>query len=313
MNNATFLLTAKLRKTVIFLMATLLVLIILLPVHGQNRKKDTAIYARQNLFAWSIVPFDVKKRNPTQRAAMLQKMGITRLAYDWRQEHVATFDEELKTLKKNNIKLQAFWLPTGSDPANDKNVQAVFALLKRHQVKTQLWCSLGDGKNFPEMSQEEKVHYMARIIGIIAKQAAEIGCTVGLYNHSGWFGEPENQLAIIEYLKMPNVGMVYNFNHAEAHVARFAEFFPKIVPHLLALNLSGIQTGNPVKIVPVGQGNAELEMMRVVKASKYRGPVGIINEYTDPDAEVGLQMNLTGLKKILKSLGDTVALKTYLN
>jgi hypothetical protein len=112
---------------------------------------------------------------------------------------------------------------------------------------------------------------------------------------------------------MPNVGMVYNFNHAEAHIDRFADFFPKIVPYLLAINLSGIKKGNQVKIVPIGQGDAELAMLQVVKASKYRGPVGIINEYTDPDAEVGLQMNLSGLKTCLKTLGYSAALKTYKN
>ena len=299
--------------TVFLVLLALLVTIAWQPVHRPKKVVAPDIYAQNNLFAWTIVPFDSKKRGPIERAEMLRKLGITRFAYDWRKEHIATFDEELETLKKYNIKLEAFWLPTGTDPANDKNVQQVFALLKRHQVKTQLWCSLGDGKNFPQMSQEEKVRYMANIIGPIAKQAAEIGCSVGLYNHSGWFGEPENQIAIIDYLKMPNVGMVYNFNHAEAHVARFADFFPKIVPYLFAINLSGIKKGDPVKIVPIGQGDAELEMLRVVKESKYKGPVGIINEYTDPDAEVGLQMNLDGLKNSLKQLGYTAALKTYKN
>jgi hypothetical protein len=110
---------------------------------------------------------------------------------------------------------------------------------------------------------------------------------------------------------MPNVGIVYNFNHAEAHIEKFATFLPQIVPHLLAINLSGLKKGNPVKIVPIGQGDAELEMMRLLQESNYRGPVGIINEYTDPDAEVGLRLNLEGLKKNLKSLGYSAALKTY--
>jgi hypothetical protein len=154
---------------------------------------------------------------------------------------------------------------------------------------------------------------MASIIGYNAQQAAAIGCTVGMYNHSGWFGEPENQLAIIEYLKMPNVGIVYNFNHPENHIDRFPEFFPRMVPHLLAINLSGLKKGSPVKVVPIGQGDAELEMMRLVKKSNYRGPVGIINEYTHPDAEVGLRMNLAGLKNSLKRLGYAAEWRNYKN
>ncbi len=47
---------------------------------------------------------------------------------------------------------------------------------------------------------------------------------MGLYNHGGWFGEPENQIAIIEHLKMSNVGIVYNLHHGHDHVERFKDF-----------------------------------------------------------------------------------------
>ena len=47
------------------------------------------IYETKNLVAWCIVPFDNQKRTPEQRAAMVAKMGLTKVAYDWRQEHVA--------------------------------------------------------------------------------------------------------------------------------------------------------------------------------------------------------------------------------
>ena len=79
----------------------------------------------------------------------------------------------------------------------------------------------------------------------------------------------------------------------------------------MAVNLMGLQSGNPVKVVPIGAGDSEAEMMRIVKASSYRGPIGIINEDTAPDAEVGLTMNVDGLKKILRDQSDKAALKTY--
>ena len=50
---------------------------------------DTALLKRDNLMAWCIVPFDAKKRGPEERAAMLKELGLSRLAYDWRDEHVA--------------------------------------------------------------------------------------------------------------------------------------------------------------------------------------------------------------------------------
>ena len=53
------------------------------------------LYDQKNLAAWCIVPFDNQKRTPEQRAAMVAKMGLTKVAYDWRQEHVAEFEQEI--------------------------------------------------------------------------------------------------------------------------------------------------------------------------------------------------------------------------
>lgn len=281
------------------------------PLSAQKKPGSTDIYARGNLIAWCIVPFDVKKRGSEERAEMLNRLGITKLAYDWRDEHIPTFDAELDALKKHGITLQAFWLNSGSNPENDKKFAAILDVLKRHQVKTQIWCMISNVKGLEAMTQEEKIKTVAKPLRYIAEKAAEIGCTVGLYNHGGWFGEPENQLALINYLHRPNIGIVYNFHHAEADLDRFPVFFPKLVPHLLAVNLAGLKTGNPVTVVPIGQGDAELAMMRIVRKSAYNGPIGIINENTAPDAEVGLRMNMDGLKQELRAMGDSTALKTY--
>src|SRR5687768_5938683 len=59
---------------------------------------DTAIFAKDNLVAWCIVPFDSQKRSPEQRSAMLEKLGLKRLAYDWRAEHIPMFDAEIAAL-----------------------------------------------------------------------------------------------------------------------------------------------------------------------------------------------------------------------
>lgn len=276
-----------------------------------QKKIKGGIYANSNLSAWCIVPFDIKKRSPEERAQMLQSLGITKLAYDWRGEHIPGFDEELDVLKKYHIELEGFWTPAGREPEKDPTLRLILDLFKRHGMKTQLWCLLADDDSLKTMTQEERIIYSAKPIGYIAAEAAKIGCTVGLYNHGGWFGEPENQLAIIDYLKMPNVGMVYNFHHAETQIERFPEFFPKILPHLLAVNISGLRKGNPGQVVPVGEGDAEMEMMKIVEKSGYKGAIGIINETTHPDAETGLKINMEGLKKILGTMGNAAALKSY--
>ncbi len=63
------------------------------------------LFGRKNLVAWCIVPFDSKKRGPEERAAMLEKLGFTHFAYDYRAEHIPTFDAEIEALKRHHVEL----------------------------------------------------------------------------------------------------------------------------------------------------------------------------------------------------------------
>ncbi len=77
---------------------------------GRSWAADPDLFARENLVAWCIVPFDSAKRGPEARAQMLDELGIRQLAYDWRGEHIPQFDEEVETLQKHGIKLTAWWV-----------------------------------------------------------------------------------------------------------------------------------------------------------------------------------------------------------
>src|SRR5215475_7311417 len=91
------------------------------------------IFAQNNLIAWCIVPFDAKKRGPAERVEMLQKLGFKKYAYDWRAEHLPTFDDEVALLKKAKIELTAVWVPAnlGAD------AQKLLAVIKKHELKPQ--------------------------------------------------------------------------------------------------------------------------------------------------------------------------------
>jgi hypothetical protein len=270
------------------------------------------IFSKENIVAWCIVPFDSKNRGPVERAEMLNSLGITKLAYDWRENHIPTFDQELDALNQHKITLQAFWLLSGPQPSTEKGVEETFKFLERRKVHTQIWYLFWPPAGFDSMSQQQKLNMAASAVSYVAKKAAAIGCTVGLYNHEGWVGEPENELAILHMLNMKNLGLVYNFNHAQEQIDRFPDFFPQILPHLIALNLAGLKKGDQ-HIYPIGKGDSERKMIELVWKSKYKGPIGIINEDTAPDAEVGLKMNMSGLKTILESIGDKAAAATYSN
>jgi hypothetical protein len=265
-----------------------------------DQRPTTEVFARKNLVAWCIVPFDAKKRTPQQRAEMLEKLGIRRFAYDWRAEHLPTFEEELGVLKRHNIELTAVWFPA------ELNADARVLLegIRKHDLRPQLWVTTQIN---PQADQGKNVALAAAMIRPIAMEAGKLKCSVALYNHGGWFGEPENQIAIIELLKkegISNVGMVYNLHHGHEHVGRFAELLGKMKPYLLALNLNGmVKNGEKVgkKIVPIGQGELDLQLLKTICDSGYSGPIGILN-HTDEDAEGRLMDNLEGLEWVVAQL-----------
>jgi len=270
---------------------------------------DGLLFARNNLVAWCIVPFDAKKRGPEERAALLKKLGFTKFVYDWREKDIPDFDRELDALQKHGIKLQGFWTPYPMDPSRPGHVATILELLKRRKIQTELWTMLNPGKDFAGLPREKKVEAASASIADLASKAEAIRCKVGLYNHGGWFGEPDNQIAIVQHVKMRNVGIVYNFHHAHEQMDRFPELLRKMMPHLLAVNINGMKLGT--KILPVGDGDRELAMLQTLKRSGYRGPVGILGHREELDAEESLTLNLNGLKKLLPSLGEAEAQKTY--
>lgn len=269
--------------------------------HEASGAENADLFRRDNLVAWCIVPFDARRRGPEERAEMLRRLGFTHFAYDWREEHIASFDEEMETLQHFGIELDAFWFPG----ALNREARIILDALRRQKVTTQLWVTMdfgGPAGNAEE--QAKKLQQAVDAVRPIAEEAAKIGCSVGLYNHGGWFGEPENQIAILERLKMPNIGIVYNLHHGHAHLDRFAEMLPKMLPHLYALNLNGMTRGGEAKgeqILPLGQGELDLQLLRTIVESGYRGRIGILG-HTQDDAEERLRDNLDGLDWLVPQL-----------
>ena len=269
----------------------------------------TAFLARTNLVAWCIVPFDAKKRGPEERAAMLERLGFKLFAYDYRAEHVPTFDAEMDALGRHHVQLLAWWFPG----TLDDEAKAILAVLERHGLRgVQLWVTGGGEANPSADEQKARVEAEVRRIRPIAEAAGRIGCSVALYNHGAWFGEPENEIAILERLRaagVANVGIVYNLHHGHDHLDRFADLLAKMKPYLVALNLNGMtrdgdKAGN--KILPLGQGDLDLRLLRMICDSGWRGPIGILN-HTDEDAELRLLDNLEGLDWLRQQLDGAPA------
>jgi sugar phosphate isomerase/epimerase len=271
---------------------------------GPRETENSNLWSHDNLFAWCVVPFDAKKRGPEARAAMLERLGFKQFAYDWRSKNIPTFDAEIVALQRHNIHLLAWWFPLEADNPTAKLILEVF---KRHNVHPQLWVMLprvGMPKT-PE-GQERRVIQDADQIKALVELAAPYRCRIELYNHNGWFGIEKNQLAIINRLKqigVTRVGMVYNFSHAHDALhddtVNFPSLWRKIEPYVVAVNITGI--GPRGQEVYPSQGDHDLEMMRTIQQSGWRGPVGLIAE-KGGDAEVTLKKYLLGLDWIAAEL-----------
>jgi hypothetical protein len=264
--------------------------------------KLPSVFARQNLVAWCVVPFDAQRRTPEQRAAMLARLGFTKLAYDWRNEHVPTFEREIRALKRHGIEFFAFW---GAH-------EAMFSLFEKYRIAPQVWQTLGSPK---AETQDERVATAAKKLLPLVERTRALGSKLGLYNHGGWGGEPQNLVAVCTWLrknaKADHVGIVYNLHHGHDHIPDFAASLERMKPFLLCLNLNGMNDGAKPKILPVGRGKHDKRLLRHICDSGYQGPLGILDHRANLDAEVSLRENLDGLRQMLERLGDAAALNTY--
>ncbi|QDT35697.1 plastocyanin/azurin family copper-binding protein [Stratiformator vulcanicus] len=243
-----------------------------------------------NLVAWCIVPFDAKDRGPAERAAMLKELDVSHCAYDWRREHVPTFEDEILQYREHGIEFFAFW----------SEHPRAFELFEKYDLHPQIW------KTAPSPagdSDEARVEAAVKSLTPLVTRAGELGSKFGLYNHGGWGGEPANLVAVcrrFRELGHEHVGIVYNFHHAHGHIEDWPEVFAAMKPYLLCLNLNGMNEGAKPKIVPIGQGRHEAEMIRVVVESDYDGPIGVLDHRSEIDAREALKQNLEGLAELRK-------------
>ena len=247
-------------------------------------------FDQSNLVAWCIVPFDAKERSPEERAQMLSDLGITRFAYDWRSQHVSEFEREILACQKEGIEFFAFW---------NEHPDA-FRLFKKHGMQPQIWKTLRSPD--PSLSQSDRVAAAGAAFLPLVKRTRELGSKLGLYNHGGWGGEPENLVAVVEWLRTEtdaeHVGIVYNLHHGHDHLDTLAENIELMKPYLLCLNLNGMNREPDPKILAISQGTRDQEWMTDLVESGYSGPIGILGHQGERDARECLEENLVGLRKL---------------
>lgn len=252
-----------------------------------------------NLYAWCIVPFDNQNRTPEQRIDMLRELGFKSYAFDWRDEHLPEMAHEFELAKENGIDIKAVWMMVDHQDAagnlSDNN-RKVLQALSETQLNTQIWVSF-PANYFDNMNDEQRLEKAAEMISYISLEAEDLGCRVGLYNHGGWFGRPENLVDIIESMPRLELGIIFNFHHAHDMIDEFPELAKMMQPYLWAVNLNGMNPEGQ-KILTPGKGSNEAGMIKTLTDAGYQGPFGVLGHIENADVKRVLEENLKGLQSL---------------
>lgn len=278
----------------------------------QNSLSDPSmIFAKQHLIAWCIVPYDVLERDAKQRMLMLNRLGLTNYAWDWRQKHLATLPLELREAGNHNIEVSAiwFWIDQRVEDALTQEHEQIIEDVVQAKLNTTLWISF-DAAFFDDLNQAQKIEKAVKVLRLVRSKVDNRGIKLALYNHGEWFGNPLNQLAILDQLGDASIGIIYNFHHAHDQIAHFETYIRAALPKLWVVNLNGMRLDGE-KIMPIGSGDLEKSMIKTLVDLGYQGRIGILGHVENEDVEVVLRRNLEGLKTLLEALNYTEPLKTY--
>ena len=254
-------------------------------------------FANENIIPWCIVAFDALERSPQARMEMLKNQGFNKYAYDWRDNHLDEMADEIALARDYNIDISSVWLWLNADrdtvgnisPANHR----IFEILESTDLKTTIWMSFSDNY-FEGLDHNQSLAKAVEMTAYICEKANALDCDVGLYNHMGWFGEPKNQVEIIKTLPQHKISIVYNFHHGHHHINNFQEIAETMTPYLSVVNLNGMKEGGP-KILDIGKGDHEKEMIEVLVQEGFNGPWGILGHIEDEDIEKVMNRNYQGL------------------
>src|SRR6187402_1527848 len=174
----------------------------------------------ETLAAWCVVPYDDRERTPAQRADVLASLGFNGLAWDWRDEHVADFAEQLDALAERGLELTSIWAPVPDGTVSAALAEQIGVAAERG-LTPQLWACAEFGAPGPvdrlaQDAQSRAVHDLADRLEPLATLANSAGMPLAMYNHLGWAGEPVNQIAVLDELAargFTNTGLAYMQHH----------------------------------------------------------------------------------------------------
>jgi hypothetical protein len=246
---------------------------------------------------------------------MLRAMGVTKIIWDWRDEHIDTFDAELDALRQNNIELSGIWTPSPMPAFEEPEYPSRFGVVST-RIKTliteaarrgytpDLWTQIAFGGPGAPSAPSEHFHRAEvmraadHLTGLV-RLARGHGMCVVLTNHGGWAGEPRTLIDIVTELAqrgLGNVGIGFRLQHAHHLIADLDHHIATMSEHLVAVMLSGADAGAELTgrvILPFGAGSRDRWVTHALLESGWQGQL-VVHAVGNDDSEARLLDSLEG-------------------
>ncbi len=270
---------------------------------------------RDQMAASHLVAHDALRRGPRERAQMLRSIGIHKIVWDWREEHLATFDAELDALRHHQVELSGMWTPLPMPAYEEPDYATRFGIVPtaiktliteaaRRGYAPDLWTQIGFGQqgapaHVPEHAHRAEVDRAADHLAGLARLARGHGMCVVLTNHGGWAGQPRTLVDIVTELArrgLGNVGIGFRLQHAHHLIADLDHHLRTMDEHLVAVMLSGADAGAELTgrvILPFGAGSRDRWVTHALLESGWRGQL-VIHAVGQDDSQARLLDSLDG-------------------
>ena len=287
------------------LLKSIILAFLLIPIQGCEQTENQFIKINE-VSAWCIIGFDSLDRTPEERMDLLNEMGLKKYGFNRGKAEYGKLKHEFKLAKENDIEITSvfLWLNANKDSIGQlsESNEELLGYLEDTEQKPAIWVSFNNNF-FENLDAESALEVAVNMIKYTKSRADELGCKLALYNHTGWFGNPLNQINIIKKINKEDISIVYNFHHSHDGVDEFIENVKIIKPYLSYVNLNGVKKGGP-KILDLGKGDYEYEMINALRKEGYDGPWGILGHIKTEDVKVVLERNLEGLELLNKKFNE---------
>ncbi len=257
-------------------------------------------------FALCMDVHDTKRRNLSQQAEMLKKLGYSGAGHLWLgkvAERIETLDAAGLTLWQIYMRLN---VAQGAKQTYDPKLKEVLPLLKSRP--TMLALLVNGGKPSDQAGDPRAVE----LIREIADLARPFGVKLALYPHVGhWLEKVSDGVRLAKKVDRPNVGVMFNLCHfLKTNDEKDIRLeLVKAGSRLMAVTINGSPTGAQVRAgkgkwtAPLDEGDFDMGgLLATLKAVGYKGPVGLQCYGQRSDAAEHLARSMATWRKLRASV-----------